>query len=51
MRSGNPVLTDKIFRGLPRLGDAMTLGGTVNRTAIMFVLVLITAGRTWNQLM
>jgi uncharacterized YccA/Bax inhibitor family protein len=49
MRSGNPVLSDKTFRGLPRAGEAMTLGGTVNRTAIMLALVLITAGWTWNQ--
>lgn len=49
MRSGNPVLTEKTFRGLSRTGEAMTLAGTVNRTAIMFALVLITAGWTWNQ--
>ncbi len=49
MRSGNPALTDKTFRGLPRTGEAMTLGGTVNRAAIMLALVLITAGWTWNQ--
>lgn len=49
MRSGNPVLSDKTFRGLPRAREAMTLGGTVNRTAIMLALVMITAGWTWNQ--
>lgn len=49
MRSGNPVLSDKTFRGLPRAGEAMTLGGTVNRTAIMLALVLITSAWTWNQ--
>lgn len=49
MRSGNPALTEKTFRGLPRTGAAMTLGGTVNRAAIMLALVLITAGWTWNQ--
>lgn len=49
MRSGNPALTDRTFRGLERTGEAMTLGGTVNRTAIMFALLLITAGWTWNK--
>lgn len=49
MRSGNPALTEKTFRGLTRTGEAMTLGGTVNRTAIMLALLLITAGWTWNE--
>lgn len=49
MRSGNPALTDKTFRGLVRTGEAMTLGGTANRAAIMLALLLITAGWTWNE--
>lgn len=49
MRSGNPALTEKTFRGTARAGEAMTLGGTVNRTSIMLALVLITAGWTWNR--
>lgn len=49
MRSGNPALSEKTFRGLPRAREAMTLGGTVNRTAIMLALVLITAIWTWNR--
>lgn len=49
MRSGNPALSDHAFRGLERAGERMTLGGTVNRTAIMLALMLITAGWTWNQ--
>lgn len=50
MRTGNPALSEKTFRGLPRrAGETMTLGGTVNRTAIMLALVLVTAGWTWNQ--
>src|SRR5438309_1494282 len=48
MRSGNPVLSDKTFQGLRRTGEVMTLGGTVNRTAILLALVLITAGWTWD---
>jgi uncharacterized YccA/Bax inhibitor family protein len=49
LRSGNPALSDHAFRGLGRAGERMTLGGTVNRTAIMLALMLITAGWTWNQ--
>ena len=49
MRSGNPALSDNTFRALERTGEAMTLGGTVNRAAIMLALLLITAGWTWNQ--
>jgi uncharacterized YccA/Bax inhibitor family protein len=49
LRSGNPALSDHAFRGLERAGERMTLGGTVNRTAIMLALMLITAGWTWNQ--
>jgi uncharacterized YccA/Bax inhibitor family protein len=48
MRSGNPVLNDKTFRGRPRTGEAMTLNGTVNRTAMLLAMVLITAAYTWN---
>ena len=49
MRSGNPVLGDNTFRGLPGTQEKMTLGGTVNRTAMMLALLLITAGWTWNK--
>jgi uncharacterized YccA/Bax inhibitor family protein len=49
MPSGNPALNEKTFRGLPRSGEAMTLNVTVNRTAMMLALLLITAGWTWNQ--
>ena len=53
MRSGNPALNDKTFLdiGSGRVveGDnAMTLGGTVNKTAILLMLVVFTAAYTWN---
>lgn len=51
MRSGNPVLSEKTFRGLPGTEARMTIGGTVNRAAILLALVLITAGWTWNKFM
>ncbi|HYC56879.1 MAG TPA: Bax inhibitor-1/YccA family protein [Candidatus Binatia bacterium] len=49
MRSGNPALGEETFR-LPRVasGDAMTVGGTVNKTALSLLLLLATAAYTWN---
>jgi uncharacterized YccA/Bax inhibitor family protein len=49
VRSGNPVLTNNTFRGLPRTDATMTLAGTVNRTAMMLALVLVTAVWTWSK--
>lgn len=50
MRSANPALTAETFRGARALGrdDLMTIGGTVNKTAISLVIVLLTASWTWN---
>ena len=48
MRSGNPVLKSSTFDIAP-VGERMTLGGTVNKTAIMLALLLITAGATWGR--
>src|SRR5690554_5462857 len=48
MRSGNPVLTSKTFEIAPA-GERMTLGGTVNKTAILLALCLITAIYTWGR--
>lgn len=51
MRTANPALTDKTFRGI-RVADrsmAMTVQGTVNKTAILLVLVLLGAWWTWNM--
>jgi uncharacterized YccA/Bax inhibitor family protein len=47
MRSGNPVLQDKTFQGLFADGERMTVAGTVNKTAILLVLLAVTAGWTW----
>jgi hypothetical protein len=44
MPSGNPVLRDKAFQGLPVTGERMTLNGTVTRTALLLVLAVITGG-------
>lgn len=48
-KSGNPVLAGDVFRGLPRTAEPMTIGGTVNRTAMLLALLLISAGWTWGQ--
>lgn len=49
-RTGNPALSDKTFRGLPRTGEgAMTLQGTVNKTGIGILIVAAGAVVTWNM--
>jgi uncharacterized YccA/Bax inhibitor family protein len=47
MRSGNPVLQDKSFQGLFAEGEQMTINGTINKTGMMLLLLVITAGWTW----
>lgn len=50
MRSSNPALTAETFRGT-RTGfgeDAMTIQGTVNKTALALVILMATASYTWN---
>ena len=50
MRSGNPALSAQTFEG-PRTGfgsEAMTVSGTVNKTAIALVILMATAAYTWN---
>jgi uncharacterized YccA/Bax inhibitor family protein len=55
MRSGNPALNANTFlnvgTGTVVGGDseAMTLSGTVNKTAILLMLALVTASYTWGQ--
>ena len=50
MRTANPALGPKTFEAIvPGVGaGAMTIQGTVNKTGIMLVLLLISAGYTWN---
>lgn len=49
MRSGNPALTDSTFEGTRYSANPMTLGGTVNKTAILLALALLTATWTWQS--
>jgi len=50
LRSGNPALGDRTFQGLSFPGtaeDTMTIQGTVNKTAVLLALVILTSGWTW----
>lgn len=52
MRSSNPALSDKAFRGFSSAdtaGGTMTIQGTVNRTAFLLVLVAVSAVCTWHR--
>lgn len=51
MRSGNPVLSEDIFRRERALRgtESMTIAGTVNKTALLFAVLFVTATFTWNQ--
>jgi uncharacterized YccA/Bax inhibitor family protein len=51
MRSGNPVLQDKAFQGLPVTGERMTMNGTITRTALLLALAILSGGWTWNTFM
>jgi uncharacterized YccA/Bax inhibitor family protein len=48
MRTSNPALNEKAFRGQVALGDAMTLQGTVNKTGLLLLCVVATAAWTWG---
>ncbi|WP_203332889.1 Bax inhibitor-1/YccA family protein [Planococcus beigongshangi] len=51
MRSGNPSLKKDAFENFDNSGsgETMTIGGTVNKTLILILLVLITFVYSWNQ--
>jgi uncharacterized YccA/Bax inhibitor family protein len=54
MRTANPALKEGVFtRSRPLSGasrdDVMTIGGTVNRTAILLLLAMVTATFAWQQ--
>lgn len=51
MRTSNPTLNDKVFRG-EGIGfgqETMTVSGTVNKTGILLVLAALTSVWTWNM--
>jgi uncharacterized YccA/Bax inhibitor family protein len=52
MRTANPALNAKTFTDAPRIADptrVMTIQGTVNKTLLMLVLLLIPAAWVWNK--
>ena len=53
MRTANPALNAKTFTGVRGVArdQVMTIQGTVNKTAILLVLALMTASWTWNKFM
>ena len=51
MRTANPALSDNTFQGYGRTagwGDTMTIEGTVNKTAVLLLLALMTSAWTWR---
>ncbi|HYL63939.1 MAG TPA: Bax inhibitor-1/YccA family protein [Candidatus Methylomirabilis sp.] len=48
MRTSNPALNEKAFRGEVALGNAMTLQGTVNKTGLLLLCVVATSAWTWG---
>jgi uncharacterized YccA/Bax inhibitor family protein len=52
MRTANPALNAKTFTDVPRITDTsrvMTIQGTVNKTFMMLLLLMIPAAWVWNQ--
>jgi uncharacterized YccA/Bax inhibitor family protein len=48
MRTSNPALNEKAFKGQVAIGEAMTLQGTVNKTGFLLLCVVATAAWTWG---
>ncbi len=49
LKTSNPALSGDAFRvGGAVLGDSMTVSGTVNKTGILLICVVITAAWSWN---
>jgi len=48
LRSTNPVLKEKAFTGELATGEAMTIQGTVNKTGLLLLFVVVSAAWTWG---
>jgi uncharacterized YccA/Bax inhibitor family protein len=50
-RSSNPALRDRIFNDPPcfDLYNSMTIQGTINKTLILLILVIVSAALVWNN--
>ena len=50
MRSGNPTLTAQTFKSVSNTGSGqMTIEGTVNKTALSLLLLMVSASYTWSN--
>jgi uncharacterized YccA/Bax inhibitor family protein len=47
-RSNNPVLKESAFAGQMATGEAMTIQGTVNKTGLLLLFVVVAAAWTWG---
>ena len=47
-RSSNPVLKENAFTGQLATGQAMTIQGTVNKTGLLLLFVVVAAAWTWG---
>ena len=52
-KSGNPVLSEKIFNRVAGYteGNVMTIGGTMNKTFLLFLLLVLAAVYVWNRVL
>src|SRR6201987_1813061 len=48
LRSTNPVLKESAFAGAIPTGDTMTIQGTVNKTGLLLLFVVVAAAWTWG---
>lgn len=48
IRSNNPVLKEKAFTGQLITGETMTIRGTVNKTGLLLLFVVVAAAWTWG---
>lgn len=48
LRSNNPVLKESAFAGKSITGEAMTVQGTVNKTGLLLLFVVVSAAWTWG---
>ena len=49
-KSSNPILKEQAFsKGYTSASDVMTVNGTINKTALMLLIVVAGALFTWNK--
>ena len=51
-RTSNPTLSEKMFQSVGFAGsksEAMTIGGTINKTLVLLLLTIVSAGWIWSK--